>query len=355
MYGLIALVVFAALVIASLVFGGLYYRSRRQGPIASEHGAEVEQGGRHISLLTEAVAYVGAILVLAGGITAIGQRWGGIGNWGHVAIFAGAAVFFLLVGIAVRRVSEPAIQRLVGVTWFLSVGGVAGAVGFATLSVRENPTRYTALAVGGAVTVYAAILWLVRRRALQDVALFVGLVVTTCGIIVAVADPAPSLAFALALWALGLAWAGAGWQRYIEPIWVTIPLGAFLALLAPDFAVGNHGWMYAIGIGTAAAAMAVSIPLRNTPLLALGALAMFGYVTGAAITYFHESLGVPGALAITGVLVIGLAVVTARLMRVTHPPQPKKPGPEPAATALPPKPAEPGEEEPAPRDLPKAS
>lgn len=331
-----------------------YHWARRRGSLASRQGAEVEQGRPHISLLTEAVAYVGAILILAGGIVAISQQWGGLGNWGHAAIFAGAAAFFLLVGVAVRRISEPAIQRLVGVTWFLSVAGVALAVTFATLDVRENPNRYTPLAVGVAVTLYAAILWLVRRRALQNVALFAGLVIATCGIIVAVADPAPPLAFTLALWALGLAWAGAGWQRYIEPMRVTIPLGAFLALLAPVPTLADHGWVYAIGIATAAVAMAVSIPLRNTPLLVLGALAMFGYITGTAITYFRESLGLAGALVITGVLVIGLAVVTARLMRVTHPPRPREPGPEPAATALPPKPSEPGAEEPS-HHLPKAS
>ena len=79
--------------------------------------------------------------------------------------------------------------------------------------------------------------------------------------------------------------------------------------------------MYAIAIATAAAAMAASVPLRNVPLLALGALAMFSYVTTVAVRYLHESLGVPSALAVTGVLIIGLAVVSARLMRAVHPPQ----------------------------------
>jgi hypothetical protein len=52
-----------------------------------------------------------------------------------------------------------------------------------------------------------------------------------------------------------------------------------------------------------------------------------------------NSLGVPSALAITGVLIIGLAVVSARLMRAARPPEP----------------AEPCAEEPSHRDLPKAS
>jgi CBS-domain-containing membrane protein len=108
-------------------------------------------------------------------------------------------------------------------------------------------------------------------------------------------------------------------------------------------AVGEHGWVYAIAIATASAAMAASIPLRNTPLLALGTLAMFGYVTSVAVHYLHQSLGVPAALAITGVLIIGLAVVSARLMRATHPPKPNEPSAEePSHQDLPPKPNEPG-------------
>ena len=92
------------------------------------------------------------------------------------------------------------------------------------------------------------------------------------------------------------------------------------------------------------------------PLLALGALAMFGYVTSAAVRYLQQSLGYPAALAIAGVLIIGLAVVSARLMRAAHPPETGQPGAEkPSHAASPPLPAEPDAEKPSHPDLPKAS
>jgi hypothetical protein len=343
-------------VIVGLIFGGFYYWARRQKMPAAKPAVEGEQGRRRISLLTEAVAYVGAILILAGGVAAIGQRWHGFTDWAHVGAFAGAAVFFLLVGVIVRRVREPAIQRLVDVVWFLSVAGVAGAVGFAAHDVYGNSGPVTALAVGVAVTVYAAALWLARQHALQNLAVFAGLVVTICGLIATIDSSAPSLAFALALWGFGLAWVALGWRRYVEPLWVTVPSGVILALIAPSLAAGEHGWVYAIGIATAAAAMAASVPLRNTPLLALGTLAMFGYVTSVVIRYFHQSLGVPGALAITGVLILGLAAVSARLMRQTRPPKPEQPGGAEAVTGGTPAHAQkPGGEKPSQRDLPKAS
>ena len=347
----------AQIVVAvGLIFGGFYYWARRQKMLTAKPAAEGQQGSRRISLLTEAVAYVGAILILAGGAAAIGQRWHGFTDWAHVGVFAGVAVLFLLVGVIVRRVREPAIQRLVDVVWFLSVAGVAGAVGFAAHDVYGNSGPVTALAVGVAVTVYAAVLWLARQHALQNLAVFAGLIVTICGAIVTIDSSPSSLAFALLLWGFGLAWLWLGWRRYVEPLWVTVPCGVILALIAPGLAAGEYGWVYAIGIATAAAAMAASVPLRNTPLLALGTLAMFGYVTSVVVTYFHESLGVPGALAIAGVLILGLAVVSARLRRATHPAKPRHPG----AAALsrmthPPEPEQPSAEKPSHRDLPRAS
>lgn len=60
--------------------------------------------------------------------------------------------------------------------------------------------------------------------------------------------------------------------------------------------------------------MAASVPLRNTPLLALGTLAAFGYITSLVVRYVHGPLGIPATMAITGVLIIALAAVSARLI-----------------------------------------
>jgi hypothetical protein len=96
--------------------------------------------------------------------------------------------------------------------------------------------------------------------------------------------------------------------------------------------------------------MAISVPLRNTVFLGLGAVAMFGYVTGAVMTYFRGSLGAPAALSITGALVIGMAAVTARLMRATRRAKPDEPAAEEPGQA-----PGPAAESPPRHDLPKAS
>jgi hypothetical protein len=103
-------------------------------------------------------------------------------------------------------------------------------------------------------------------------------------------------------------------QEHIEPKLATLTCGAVLALIAPSFAVGEHGWLYAIGIATAVAAMAASVTLPNAPLLALSTLAACGYVTSAIVHYLHEPLGIPAAVAITGLLIVALAIASARLI-----------------------------------------
>lgn len=306
-----------------IVFGGFYLWARRQGLVSP--GPETPERRGHVSLLTEAVAYVGAILVIAGGAAAIAQRWDDIPHWGHVGVFAGGAVLFLGAGLAVRAVPEPAIQRLVGALWFVSAGGVAGAVGLATGEAYRHSAEVTVLAVGLATTAYAAALWAVRRGPLQNVALFAGLVVTLCGVVAVASDRPTPLAFALPLWALGLVWAGAGWRRHLEPVWVSLPLGVVLALVAPSFGAGDHGWLLAVGVLTAAGMMAASVPARNPALLALGTVATFGYVTATVVRYFRHALGVPAALALTGLVILALALVTARLMREVRPAGPKPP------------------------------
>ncbi len=316
---------FVIVVAIGLIFGSFYYWARRQGLLAAGPAAEGERGTRRISLLTEAVAYVGAVLLLAGGIAGLSQRWNGIGGWGRTGVLAGAAAIFLVTGIFLRRAGEPAIQRLAGVVWFLSVVCAAGAAGIAAYDVYGNTGAVTVLAAGAGGTVYAAALWLVRRRASQNAALFAGLVTAICGTVATSAGGpghVPALAYALPLWGFGLGWSWLGWRRHVEPIWVTMPCGVILALIAPGLAAGEHGWVSAIGIAAAAAAMTASVPLRNTPLLALGTLAMFGYVTSAVIRYFRQWLGVPAALAVTGALILGLAAVSARLMRAAQPPEP---------------------------------
>jgi hypothetical protein len=112
-----------------------------------------------------------------------------------VGIMAGAAVFFLLAGLTVRRVREPAIQRLTDVVWLLSIAAAGWAIGSAAHDVYRNTARVTSLAVVAGITVYAVAVWLARRRALENLALFTGVIITVCGVVVTIDDSPSALAF----------------------------------------------------------------------------------------------------------------------------------------------------------------
>ncbi len=116
---------------------------------------------------------------------------------------------------------------------------------------------------------------------------------------------------AVPLWAIGLAWAAAGWWRRIEPWFVAVPLGLLVALIAPTM-VEDSGLRFGLGLATGGAVMAMSVAAAFTPGLAMAAVAVLGYATGAVTYYFGDTLGVPASLAITGLLVLTLAAAAMR-------------------------------------------
>jgi hypothetical protein len=311
MLGLMPVLLFAAAVCAAF-----YYWLSRRGQAGKRESASERRG---VSLLTESIAYFGAVLVLSGGGVAVSQDWSNITAWQRAGIFAAAAVFFLGAGLAVLRIADPVIQRMIGVVWFLSAACAGAAAGLAVGGALGNPGDVAVLAAGLTVAAYSAILWLVRRRELELVALFAGITLAMCAMFITIAGAAgPRLATALGLWALGVGWVIVGWQ-YPQPLWSTVPLATAIALLAPGIAVWQHGWVFAIGIGTAAVAMVVAgTSHRRIALLGAGTLALFGYVTAAVARYFHASLGLPVTLAACGALMLTLALVMARIRRSTQ-------------------------------------
>ena len=320
MLGLIPVVLLVA-----AACGGFYYWLSRRGLAAQERANP--QDRRRVSLMTEGVAYFGATLVLAGGGVAVGQVWSDFTDWGHVGIFASTGLFFLAAGLAVLRISEPAIDRMIGVVWFISAGCAGAAAGIAALDAFGASGAVTTFVIGMAISVYSAMLWIVRRRELQLVALFAGLTIAVCAAIIMIAgDAGPRLAIALGLWAFGIGWVIVGWQ-YPQPLWSTMPLAIVIALIGPSLAVWSHGWVFAIGTITAAVAMAVSVRVRSTTLLVAGTFTLFGYTGAAVVRYYHQSLGLPTTQAICGVLLVGLAVIMARVRSSTGRVQAEHAGP----------------------------
>lgn len=273
---------------------------------------------RQISLVTESLATVGAILVLAGSGVLISQRWLLVTDWSRVGIFVSVAIGFLLAGFLVRWFTLSPTQPLTELMWCASAGCLAGAAALASAWLYQQPAAMTLFISCGTAAIYSIALWLMCRREMLLVTAFAGLVGALCGAIpVTVAEATPWLAVGLGLCLIGLAWIVLGWL-YPEPLGTSIPVGAVLALIGPAIAVHDTSWAYLVGIMTAAAVMAASVPLRNVVLVAFGSCALFGYITAVVVEYAGRAVGAPESLVIIGLVLIGLAIVAVQLGRASH-------------------------------------
>jgi hypothetical protein len=270
---------------------------------------------RRVPLIAEVLGYLGAALAVAAVGSLLGQHWDDRGTAAHIAVTASGVAALWLGGWLLRDTDEPALERLAGALWLLSVGAMGALVAVIGVDVWKPSPEAVATAAGASCFLYAAALWAWRRRAPQLVALAAaGVTLTASAAVFAGASPDGT---ALAVWVFGLAWFAAAWAGALRPEPAAYVLGALPILIAPWVAAEADAMSF-LGLAGAAGLMAVSVKLRETPLLVLGSIGVFGFITEIVARYFADTIGVPLALLLSGVILIGVALVTARLYRL-HP------------------------------------
>jgi len=280
---------------------------------------------RRIPLVTEALGYLGLVLIGGALITFLAKLQPGNHVW--EAVLAGLAIALLAGGWLLRTTTEPALVRLADVQWFLStvafgalIGVVVGTEGFG----GADPMRYHGpaiwTAIGGASTLYALPLYAGRRHPAQLLALFLATMIAVPAFIALVLGPGdatPSYA-AIGAWAVGVGWLAEGRLRIVAPVHAAIVLGSLAVAIAPIYVAppGTHvPAALALGIASTAALMALSVLWRRTTLLWVGAAGLFVYVAWFIGQYLSDAIGLPLALLLGGVALLALAVVTARLRK----------------------------------------
>ncbi len=215
--------------------------------------------------------------------------------------------------------------------WCLAVGATAWVLGVLILEITDLPDSMSEAAVGliisTGVWMVATLLWRLRPAVLQLGACFAASMVVAVTAALSVAGGDRLWAVSLAVWLVSAAWAWLGWKGWAAPAWTGLGLGAAGALFGPTIGLGEYGWLGAIGLATAAFLMAASVPSRQLPLLGLGTVGLFGFVTWAVVRYFGESLGVPVALVLVGGVFLALAVVAGRLSDLARGRKPRGHGP----------------------------
>lgn len=298
------------LVVGAVVAGFVAWTRQNRPEPAPAAGAE-QAPPRRISLLMEAFGYIGTILVLAGAFAYAQQHWKDVSEAGRFAILLVGTGIFLGIGAIVPTSAEPALRRLAAVTWAVSVAAFAGSVGMLNV-LLDTSGKTVFLTIATSTAVYAIVLWLLHRHGVQQAVAFGALCVGVASVVNFVVTDASAWMIAVPLWALGLAWAAAGWRRRVSPWFVAFPLGLLVALLAPSAIEHPSGLRFGLGIATATTVMVIAVIAKLTPALVMGSVAQLGYAIGAVTYYFGDTLGVPASLAIAGLLILLMAVAAAR-------------------------------------------
>jgi hypothetical protein len=259
----------------------------------------------------EAIAYLGAVLVLVAlGVLAT-EFWDRLEPWGRLALAGVVAVVLFAVGLLLGRSEEPALRRAQTFAWFLTIAAVDLTATVLFQYILDVSNDQVILWVAFASVAASLTLWLLRQSVLQMVALGTSAAATLIAAISQV-ETAPEWAFGLGLAGLGAAWLLLTWGGLLRPARTSYVLASIGILLIAFPEGANLPWPV-LGLVAGLGLMALSVPLDESALLGLGVAGLFIYIPMTIFEVFGESLGVPLALLITGLVLLGVVVATIRL------------------------------------------
>lgn len=264
----------------------------------------------------EAVAYLGAVLVLIALVVMAVEFWDRIEPWGRAMLSGGAVLVLFVVGLMLGRSDEPALQRARTFAWLLTVAAVALTSQVVLHEMADLSGQDTFLYASLISLVAAIALWRLQISVLQMVAMGAA-AGTSVVALISQAQNAPDWAIGLSFAGLGALWLLLTWLGVLRPEKTSYVLGGLGTLLIAFPESNNLPWPL-LGLGVALALMAISVRLDESALLGLGVAGLFVYIPMTIFEVFGESLGVAVSLLITGVILLGVVVATVRLRRDTQ-------------------------------------
>ncbi|WP_020524769.1 DUF2157 domain-containing protein [Catelliglobosispora koreensis] len=284
--------------------------SEQQGQqILAEHKQPLRVSISRGSLIAEALAYVGGILILLAAIIIASLYWPDLVLAAKSGLTGGSAAIVLIAGFLLPASMGAARGRLRSVLWALSVALLGIAVGITLDGLHWNDETGV-FAAAAAAAALAAPLWLYHKSFLQQTALGVSLVLAVGSAAAHLPNDREST-IGLAIWGLGLAWLALTWGALITPQRTGYLLGG-AAIVAGSQLTTQLDWGLALAGASVLALLAAAVYVRDLWLLGVGAVGVLVTVPLIVDRFFEGELAAPLALLGAGVLLIGLGVFTAR-------------------------------------------
>ncbi|MEZ5175543.1 MAG: DUF2157 domain-containing protein [Acidimicrobiia bacterium] len=285
-----------------------YEATRQQAPAS---------GPSDIGRGVEAAAYAGAALVLVAAVIFTVEFWDRINSWAQFGMIAAAALVLLGVGIVFGRSELPSLQRAQMFAWLLTVVAVFFAAMDGLRDIADIDGQAAFLWSSFAAFGVAAALWGLRRSSLQMVAMGVATAVATMAVIAQIPDE-PEWFYGVALFVLGLLWFVLGLGGRFTPRRTSLVLGGLGMVLIAFPEADQLPWPL-LGLGVSIGLMVLSAFADEGILLGVGVAGLFVYVPIAAVEVFGDGVGVPLAILMTGLVLLGTVVVVVRRQRAQEP------------------------------------
>jgi hypothetical protein len=271
--------------------------------------------GRGLSPVVEVAAYLGGVLTLVALGFLVAEPWRHAARPVRVVLLALLTAVLVAAGAALRDRDgrDPVRGRLAGTLWATAVLAVAGTA--VVLAGHGSTSDETATFVVGLVaTALAVPLYLVQRRGAQLVALVPAGATLVGGLALVATHDGTFVAVVLGLY--GLAVVAAGAAGALDPPGAAVALGAVTALVSVQAGSFGDARTAMLAFGVAVAAGLFAVATRTGAVLAGIATAGTAILLPQLISRVGGGgAGVPALLLVTGLTLLGGAVLTSRLRR----------------------------------------
>jgi predicted membrane protein DUF2157 len=257
----------------------------------------------------ELLVYLGVAAVL-GALVAVMER---LASGQRGLLLSTLAVAAAVAGALLIREESRPLARAASVLWFLSVVFAAGAGAYLSGTGQRGVIK-PLLFSGVPAFSFALFDWAAYPSGTQFLAVFASGLLVIYGLANALI-PVTATTGGLILAAVGAAGLVAAARGRVEPLDQAYQLFGFSLPFGFLIAGTQSGgaWAELLSVAAAGSLLWASVRLRSTELLFVGAFSLSLLTVITVGRHFTHTMGVPAALLLIGTLLIGAAVLVARL------------------------------------------